>query len=74
MYNAYILILYAFHLSVFLKGYWFPDSIITSQGPMANTVGDFLHMLYQMQVKAVFMLSDCTENEKAGLIFFTQNK
>ncbi|XP_062868846.1 receptor-type tyrosine-protein phosphatase C [Trichomycterus rosablanca] len=48
----------------YVDGYWVPDSLITAQGPMADTVGDFLHMLYQMRVKVVFMLSDCTENDK----------
>ncbi|MCI4383758.1 hypothetical protein PGIGA_G00030160 [Pangasianodon gigas] len=48
----------------FVDGYWCPSSFIAAQGPLPDTVADFLHMLYQKQVKTVFMLSDCTENDK----------
>ncbi|XP_060797764.1 receptor-type tyrosine-protein phosphatase C isoform X4 [Neoarius graeffei] len=48
----------------YVDGYWYPRSIIAAQGPMADTVPDFLHMLDQKQVKAVFMLSNCTEDDK----------
>lgn len=44
-----------------------PSSIIVAQGPMEDTVADFLHMLYQKQVQTVFMLSNCTENDKVSL-------
>ncbi|XP_047666048.1 receptor-type tyrosine-protein phosphatase C isoform X12 [Tachysurus fulvidraco] len=48
----------------YLDGYWMPSSFIVAQGPMEDTVADFLHMLYQKQVQTVFMLSNCTENDK----------
>ncbi|TSW35257.1 Receptor-type tyrosine-protein phosphatase C [Bagarius yarrelli] len=48
----------------YMDGYWLPSSFIVTQGPMANTVADFLHMLYQKKVKTVFMLTNCTENNK----------
>ncbi|KAI5610225.1 receptor-type tyrosine-protein phosphatase C isoform X1 [Silurus asotus] len=47
----------------YVDGYWSPNSFIVAQGPMADTVADFLQMLYQKKVKSVFMLSDCTEND-----------
>ncbi|XP_053490596.1 receptor-type tyrosine-protein phosphatase C isoform X43 [Ictalurus furcatus] len=48
----------------YVDGYWCPSSFIVAQGPMPDTVADFLHMLYQKKVKTVFMLSDCTENDQ----------
>ncbi|KAK3561389.1 hypothetical protein QTP86_000586 [Hemibagrus guttatus] len=48
----------------YVDGYWLPSSFIVTQGPTVDTVADFLHMLYQKQVKTVFMLSNCTENDK----------
>ncbi|XP_076880405.1 receptor-type tyrosine-protein phosphatase C isoform X35 [Brachyhypopomus gauderio] len=48
----------------YVDGYWCPKSLITAQGPLDNTVEDFLRMLHQKQVPAVVMLSDCTENDK----------
>ncbi|XP_053368952.1 receptor-type tyrosine-protein phosphatase C [Clarias gariepinus] len=48
----------------YVDGYWSSGSFIAAQGPMPDTVVDFLHMLYQKRVKTVFMLTDCTENEK----------
>ncbi|XP_058256323.1 receptor-type tyrosine-protein phosphatase C isoform X11 [Hemibagrus wyckioides] len=48
----------------YVDGYWLPSSFIVAQGPTDGTVADFLHMLFQKQVKTVFMLSDCTENDK----------
>ncbi|KAF4083494.1 hypothetical protein AMELA_G00142050 [Ameiurus melas] len=47
----------------YVDGYWCPSSFIVAQGPMPDTVADFLHMLFQKKVKTVFMLSDCTEND-----------
>lgn len=55
-------------MSAVLQGYWSSGSFIAAQGPMPDTVVDFLHMLYQKRVKTVFMLTDCTENEKVSLI------
>ncbi|XP_053538955.1 receptor-type tyrosine-protein phosphatase C isoform X11 [Ictalurus punctatus] len=48
----------------YVDGYWCPSSFIVAQGPMPDTVADFLHMLYQKKVKTVFMLSDCIENDQ----------
>ncbi|KAL7866748.1 hypothetical protein AOLI_G00145620 [Acnodon oligacanthus] len=46
----------------YLDGYWCPKGLIAAQGPLSDTVADFLQMLYQHRVKTVVMLSDCTEN------------
>ncbi|XP_072516603.1 receptor-type tyrosine-protein phosphatase C isoform X4 [Salminus brasiliensis] len=46
----------------YVDGYWCPRNVITAQGPLPDTVADFLQMLYQHRVKTVVMLSDCTEN------------
>ncbi|XP_035379101.1 receptor-type tyrosine-protein phosphatase C isoform X6 [Electrophorus electricus] len=48
----------------YVNGYWSPKSLITAQGPLDSTVEDFLQMLFQKQVPAVIMLSDCMENGK----------
>ncbi|XP_037400953.1 receptor-type tyrosine-protein phosphatase C isoform X8 [Pygocentrus nattereri] len=46
----------------YMDGYWCPKGLIAAQGPLSDTVADFLQMLYQHRVKTVVMLSDCTEN------------
>ncbi|KAI4877099.1 hypothetical protein NFI96_026452, partial [Prochilodus magdalenae] len=46
----------------YLDGYWCSKGLIAAQGPLSDTVSDFLQMLYQHRVKTVVMLSDCTEN------------
>ncbi|KAI4894194.1 hypothetical protein NFI96_025616 [Prochilodus magdalenae] len=46
----------------YLDGYWCPKGLIAAQGPLSDTVADFLQMLYQHRVKTVVMLTDCTEN------------
>uniref|UniRef100_W5LE63 protein-tyrosine-phosphatase n=1 Tax=Astyanax mexicanus TaxID=7994 RepID=W5LE63_ASTMX len=46
----------------FLDGYWCPRSLIAAQGPLSDTVEDFLQMLLQQRARTVVMLSDCTEN------------
>uniref|UniRef100_A0A3B1J2R6 protein-tyrosine-phosphatase n=1 Tax=Astyanax mexicanus TaxID=7994 RepID=A0A3B1J2R6_ASTMX len=43
-------------------GYWCPRSLIAAQGPLSDTVEDFLQMLLQQRARTVVMLSDCTEN------------
>ncbi|XP_066504490.1 receptor-type tyrosine-protein phosphatase C isoform X3 [Hoplias malabaricus] len=46
----------------YIDGYWSPRGLIAAQGPLPDTVADFLQMLYQHRVKVVVMLSDCSEN------------
>ncbi|XP_043079358.1 LOW QUALITY PROTEIN: receptor-type tyrosine-protein phosphatase C [Puntigrus tetrazona] len=46
----------------FIDGYWCHKSLITAQGPLANTTEEFLLMLYQQQTKTLVMLTDCQED------------
>ncbi|XP_051549220.1 receptor-type tyrosine-protein phosphatase C-like isoform X8 [Myxocyprinus asiaticus] len=48
----------------FLDGYWCNKSLIAAQGPLPNTMAEFLLMLYQQQTKTLVMLTDCTEDCK----------
>ncbi|XP_030640186.1 receptor-type tyrosine-protein phosphatase C [Chanos chanos] len=48
----------------FIDGYWCPRGLIAAQGPLADTVEDFLQMVYQKRVKTIVMLSECTEDGK----------
>ncbi|XP_026053962.1 receptor-type tyrosine-protein phosphatase C-like isoform X2 [Carassius auratus] len=46
----------------FISGYWCQKSLIATQGPLPNTTGEFLLMLYQQQTKTLVMLTDCQED------------
>uniref|UniRef100_A0A8C1ZU98 Receptor-type tyrosine-protein phosphatase C n=1 Tax=Cyprinus carpio TaxID=7962 RepID=A0A8C1ZU98_CYPCA len=46
----------------FISGYWCQKSLIAAQGPLPNTTGEFLLMLYQQQTKTLVMLTDCQED------------
>uniref|UniRef100_A0A8C2IIM6 Receptor-type tyrosine-protein phosphatase C n=1 Tax=Cyprinus carpio TaxID=7962 RepID=A0A8C2IIM6_CYPCA len=46
----------------FIAGYWCQKSLIAAQGPLPNTTGEFLLMLYQQQTKTLVMLTDCQED------------
>lgn len=46
----------------FQQGYWCQKSLIAAQGPLPNTTGEFLLMLYQQQTKTLVMLTDCQED------------
>ncbi|XP_052395198.1 receptor-type tyrosine-protein phosphatase C isoform X6 [Carassius gibelio] len=48
----------------FIDGYWCNKSLIAAQGPLPNTVEEFLLMLYQQQTKTLVMLTDCQEDGK----------
>ncbi|XP_059399381.1 receptor-type tyrosine-protein phosphatase C [Carassius carassius] len=48
----------------YIDGYWCNKSLIAAQGPLPNTVEEFLLMLYQQQTKTLVMLTDCQEDGK----------
>ncbi|TRZ02833.1 hypothetical protein DNTS_026705 [Danionella cerebrum] len=48
----------------FLEGYWGPKSLIAAQGPLPNTMAEFLLMLIQQRTKTLVMLTDCEEDGK----------
>ncbi|RXN34998.1 receptor-type tyrosine- phosphatase C-like protein [Labeo rohita] len=51
----------------FIDGYWCHKSLIAAQGPLPNTIAEFLLMLYQQQTKTLVMLTDCQEDGKVRL-------
>uniref|UniRef100_A0A673LUG5 Receptor-type tyrosine-protein phosphatase C n=1 Tax=Sinocyclocheilus rhinocerous TaxID=307959 RepID=A0A673LUG5_9TELE len=46
----------------FIAGYWCHKSLIAAQGPLPNSMAEFLLMLYQQQTKTLVMLTDCQED------------
>uniref|UniRef100_A0A8C6ES60 protein-tyrosine-phosphatase n=1 Tax=Marmota marmota marmota TaxID=9994 RepID=A0A8C6ES60_MARMA len=42
----------------FIMGYWKPEMMIATQGPLKETIGDFWQMIFQRKVKVIVMLTE----------------
>ncbi|XP_066481438.1 receptor-type tyrosine-protein phosphatase C isoform X2 [Tiliqua scincoides] len=42
----------------YITGYWLQNAMIATQGPLAETIGDFWNMIYQKKVKVIVMLTE----------------
>ncbi|XP_078248412.1 receptor-type tyrosine-protein phosphatase C isoform X4 [Pogona vitticeps] len=46
----------------FIHGYWFPNAMIATQGPLPDTIDDFWTMIYQRKVKVIVMLTELKDD------------
>uniref|UniRef100_A0A6Q2Y466 Receptor-type tyrosine-protein phosphatase C n=1 Tax=Esox lucius TaxID=8010 RepID=A0A6Q2Y466_ESOLU len=47
-----------------IDGYWCQKSLIATQGPLPDTIGDFWQMVFQKKIKTIVMLTECQEGEQ----------